>query len=190
MLAPVLFAVSESDPPFEVSSMPIAALSSFGPPTVAISLYSFLCSNFLKRTLSGTSSDSAQIHNVSGHLPAILALDPTSPSVVSITATHWTRGGIPALIWRWSSPPGVNLSQAIISGTSDYSAIVHEVDTIAATLIELRTRKVAVLFRPFPPLADGFGWWRSAGPSVAVELYRIVFERLLNHHHLTNLIWV
>ncbi|MDX2430223.1 MAG: glycosyl hydrolase, partial [Bacteroides sp.] len=49
---------------------------------------------------------------------------------------------------------------------------------------------VPVLWRPLHEAGGGWFWWGAKGPEPCLALYDIIYERLVNHHGLHNLIWV
>jgi mannan endo-1,4-beta-mannosidase len=65
-----------------------------------------------------------------------------------------------------------------------------QVDDVAALLKRLDEKGVAVLFTPIPD-ANGKLWWWSNRPGVhgSAALYRMLFDRLVNQHHVKNVIW-
>ncbi len=67
----------------------------------------------------------------------------------------------------------------------------EQVDAAAAALRPLADKGVAVLWSPCPE-PNGKKYWWSNRPGIhgSAALYRMLFDRLVNHHHLTNLVWV
>ena len=66
-----------------------------------------------------------------------------------------------------------------------------QVDAIAVFLKQLDDAHVPVLWRPYHEMNGGWFWWGGrTGEYSTIALYRQLFDRLVNHHHLTNLIWV
>jgi mannan endo-1,4-beta-mannosidase len=66
-----------------------------------------------------------------------------------------------------------------------------QVDDLAATLKELDKAGVAVLWNPLPESNGKDFWWAGRkGNHGSAELYRQLFDRLVNHDGLHNLIWV
>ena len=47
-----------------------------------------------------------------------------------------------------------------------------------------------MLWRPLHEAEGGWFWWGSKGPETYKQLWRLLFDRLTNYHHLHNLIWV
>ncbi len=67
----------------------------------------------------------------------------------------------------------------------------EQVDAAAAALKPLADKGVAVLWSPYPE-PNGKHYWWSSRPGIhgSAALYRMLFDRLVNHHRLTNLVWV
>lgn len=64
-------------------------------------------------------------------------------------------------------------------------------DTAAAYLKELQDAHIAVLWRPMHENNGTFFWWGGhPGPYGTAMLYREVYNRMVNVHHLNNLVWV
>jgi hypothetical protein len=67
------------------------------------------------------------------------------------------------------------------------------VDGIAEYLKELQDAHVPVLWRPFHEINGDWFWWnghRGDASHGTKQLYRMMYDRLANFHHLNNLIWV
>ncbi len=64
-------------------------------------------------------------------------------------------------------------------------------DAIAVDLKQLQNAGVPVLWRPYPESNGAQFWWAGrAGINGSAALYRQLYERLVNHHKLRNLVWV
>jgi len=64
-------------------------------------------------------------------------------------------------------------------------------DTAAAYLKQLQDAHIAVLWRPMHENNGTFFWWGGRpGPYGTAMLYREVYNRMVNVHHLNNLVWV
>ncbi len=74
-------------------------------------------------------------------------------------------------------------------GTPLYQHWCAQVDAIAVFLKQLEDAHVPVLWRPYHEMNGDWFWWGGRGADT-VALYRQIFDRLVNHHHLTNLVWV
>lgn len=132
--------------------------------------------------------------------------DLNNPATPDATAWYNNNGKKPiiAFSWHWHSPmggePGTNTfymaetdfdaSKAVIEGTEEYKATIRDIDAIADQLKKLNDAGVPVLWRPLHEAGGTWFWWSAKGPDVYKELWNIMYDRLTNHHHLNNLLWV
>jgi mannan endo-1,4-beta-mannosidase len=66
-----------------------------------------------------------------------------------------------------------------------------QVDVVAGYLRQLRDAHVPVLFRPYHEINGGWFWWDGRpGKDGSAALYRMIYDRFVNVHHLDNLVWV
>jgi len=76
-------------------------------------------------------------------------------------------------------------------GTALYNHWCAQVDVIAGFLKQLQDAHVPVLWRPYHEMNGDWFWWGGrTGEYSTIALYRQIFDRLVNYHHLTNLVWV
>jgi mannan endo-1,4-beta-mannosidase len=76
-------------------------------------------------------------------------------------------------------------------GTALNARWAAQVDTVASYLKELQALGVPVLWRPYHEQNGVWFWWGNRkGPDGSAKLYRMMYERFVNVHHLNNLIWV
>jgi len=76
-------------------------------------------------------------------------------------------------------------------GTALYNHWCAQVDEIAVFLRQLQDAHVPVLWRPYHEMNGDWFWWGGrTGEFSTIALYRQLFDRFVNHHHLNNLIWV
>jgi hypothetical protein len=190
----------------------------------AQSLFAFLENTYGKKIISGQQEDwrgkdelgfeLKYIHDVSGKLPVLLAMDLSAytrqrPSrarrvhhdVVN-HAVDWysKRNGIISLCWHWAAPmyerafytkeTKFNPARAATEGTPEYAATIRDIDLIAGELKLLRDARVPVLWRPLHEANGRWFWWGGGGPEPFKKLWRIMFDRLTVYHQLNNLIWV
>ncbi len=129
-------------------------------------------------------------------------------------------GGIVSAMWHWNMltndstdwtcTPGSEPKQTsfrpsgIFSPNSDdYKTMIARIDQVAMWLKSTKTAKVPVLWRPLHeaqgnwteanPGTDwhkAWFWWGADGPEAFVELWRVMYDRMVNYHGLTNLIWI
>jgi hypothetical protein len=76
-------------------------------------------------------------------------------------------------------------------GTALYDHWCSQVDEVAVFLRQLQEAHVPVLWRPYHEMNGDWFWWGGrTGEYSTAALYRQLFDRLVNHHHLNNLVWV
>ena len=129
-------------------------------------------------------------------------------------------GGIMSAMWHWNMlandstdwtcTPGTEGRQtsfrpsAILSaGSDEYNMMISRIDQVAEWLKPLKTAKVPVLWRPLHEAQGnwtednpGTGWhkawfwWGIDGPEAFKVLWQVMYDRMVNHHGLDNLIWI
>jgi mannan endo-1,4-beta-mannosidase len=66
-----------------------------------------------------------------------------------------------------------------------------QVDVVAGYLKQLQDAHVPVLFRPYHEMNGNWFWWGGRpGSSGSAALYRQIYDRLVNMHHLDNMLWL
>jgi mannan endo-1,4-beta-mannosidase len=82
-------------------------------------------------------------------------------------------------------------NELITPGTPLNRRWCDQVDVIAGYLKLLRDARIPVLWRPYHEMNGDWFWWGGRrGKHGTTVLYRQLFDRLANHHHLNNLVWV
>jgi len=120
----------------------------------------------------------------------------------------YERNGIPAICWHWIDPmkkggafyykTGLHSSDgtefdanAIFNvGTPEYDSIISNMDYVAEQFKTLQDNGVPIVWRPLHEASGGWFWWGAKGPEPCVELWKVMYDRFVNHHGLKNLIWV
>ena len=102
--------------------------------------------------------------------------------------------GIPDVSWRGSVQATLTDAQweeLITSDTPLHRRWEKYMDTVAAFLKQLQDAHIPVLWRPMHENNGKFFWWGGRpGPAGTAQLYREVYSRMVNVHHLDNLVWV
>src|SRR6202034_947165 len=82
-------------------------------------------------------------------------------------------------------------NELLTPGTSLYNRWIEQVDVIAGYLRQLQDAGVPVLFRPYHEMNGNWFWWGGRpGEHGSAALYRQLYNRFVNVHHLNNLVWV
>ena len=118
-------------------------------------------------------------------------------------AWEWAgKKGLITFTWHWFSPMGgrsksfftkntdYDAWQAVTPGTPENEALVSDMDHMAELLRPFSEKGVPILWRPFHEMDGNWFWWGAKGPEPAKKLWRIMYERFTEMHHLNNLIWV
>lgn len=128
-------------------------------------------------------------------------------TVVEMATEQYQRGNIITLMWHAGRPTDsgpVNFKEQtqgqfttdewqdlLTPGTLMYKHWLIQVDSIANYLKVLQERKVPVLWRPYHEMNGEWFWWGNRpGPDGFQQLWKMLYDRLTNYHHLNNLIWV
>jgi len=104
------------------------------------------------------------------------------------------ENGRPSPAWRGSVQARLTDEQWMELITSD--SPLHQrwekyMDTAAGFLKQLQDANIPVLWRPMHENNGNFFWWGGRpGPYGTQQLYRELYNRMVNVHHLNNLIWV
>ena len=80
--------------------------------------------------------------------------------------------------------------QEIDETSQEYKDIVADVDIVSGYFKQLQNKGIAVVWRPLHEASGGWFWWGTASPECYVQLYRLVFKRMVETNKLNNLIWV
>jgi mannan endo-1,4-beta-mannosidase len=128
-------------------------------------------------------------------------------AIVNQAKREAARGSLVALTWHALRPtddrPASQSSsvegkltdfewnELLTPGTDLYQRWCAQVDDVASTLKELQNAKIAVLWEPYPESNSTIYWWAGrAGIHGSSALYQQLFERLVQHDNIRNLVWV
>jgi mannan endo-1,4-beta-mannosidase len=120
--------------------------------------------------------------------------------------SFYNKNGIPILCWHWRDPSRAtenfysqsgnsssyttfDITKVNNTSSSEYIAMISDIDFVATQLKRLQTANAAVLWRPLHEAAGGWFWWGKDGPSCK-KLWQVMYDRMVNYHGLKNLIWV
>jgi len=191
-------------------------LSAPAPHSETRRLWSYLMDSFKHKIHSGAMSLNAKeeaewLFSQTGKYPALIGLDFMNhtrnyswydKSVVVNEARNWyNRNGLVALCWHWRDPSRAteafytsetqfDISRITETTSAEYQSMLSDIDIIAVFLKQLNNDKIPVLFRPLHEASGGWFWWGAKGPEPCKALWRLMYDRLVNHHGLKNLIWV
>ena len=179
-------------------------------------LFSYLTDKFTENIHSGTMSlnaiEEAQwLYSQTGKYPALIGLDFMNHTrdwswydktiVVNEAKSWYNNNGLVAICWHWRDPSrstdefytsktSFDVSKITEASSAEYQAMLNDIDAIAGYLKQLQDSKTPVLFRPLHEASGAWFWWGAKGAEPCKVLWRLMFDRLVNHHGLKNLIWV
>lgn len=168
-----------------------------------------------KDILSGQENDpaapdaaTAAVARATGREPAIYAADlgtsaGNRAAIVEAALRAHARHEVVSLSWRAARPTDDAPAKAhgqltdfewndLLTAGSDLNRRWEaQVDTLAETLRPLAKADVAVLWHPYPESNGNEYWWAGRkGIHGSAELYRRLFDRMVHHDGLHNLVWV
>lgn len=196
-----------------------AALATPAPSPEAVKVYDFFRQHFGEKVISGTMAahstniDEAQwVYSQTGKWPALVGfdyIDHTNPgqnwvkynAIYELGKAYWENNGLVALTWHWRDPltksgafytkeTSFDVSKISDVNSPEYQAMVDDIDVIAGYLKQFRDAQVPVLWRPLHEASGKWFWWGAKGAEPCKALWKLMFERLVNHHQLNHLIWV
>jgi mannan endo-1,4-beta-mannosidase len=159
-----------------------------------------------------TFSDSVKA--ITGKYPAIWGTDfinwgdkDLGPQIVDEAIKKSRQGYLVTLMWHEGKPtdePPYEFSKNVIAKMSDgdwnelttpgtklNKKWLDQVDVIAGYLKQLKDAGVTVLWRPYHEMNGVWFWWGNRkGPNGIAKLWKMMYDRFTNYHHLNNLIWV
>ena len=120
------------------------------------------------------------------------------------------NGALLTLCWHWNAPTDLinsgnqpwwrgfyttattlNIATVLADPSGErYQLLLRDIDAIAVELKKLQAARIPVLWRPLHEAEGGWFWWGAQGAEPFKELWRLLFDRLTNHHGIHNLIWV
>ncbi len=120
---------------------------------------------------------------------------------------YWERNGIPVFVWHWRDPSRIteefytknaskpngtsfDISKVNDTASAEYKAMISDIDYVSGLLKKLQDQKVPVIWRPLHEAAGGWFWWGAKGAAPCKKLYQLIYERMVNHHGIKNLIWM
>jgi mannan endo-1,4-beta-mannosidase len=162
---------------------------------------------------------SDRVYDLTGKYPALFGQDfgfaggddkdsvEGRPAMIDEVKRQYRNGAVIALCWHAVRPTDdepvtfrdsvqghltdFEWNELLTPGTKLNARWMAQVDVIAGYLKQLQQAHVPVLFRPYHEMNGNWFWWGGRpGSHGSAELYRMLYERFVNYHHLNNLIWV
>ena len=127
--------------------------------------------------------------------------------VIELAQEKYAEGHIITLMWHAARPMDhgiVNFreqtqgdftdeqwNELMTVGSDMYNGWLAQVDSISEYLKVLHDCKIPVLWRPYHEMNGEWFWWGwREGKNGFTELWKRLYDRMVNYHHLDNLIWV
>jgi mannan endo-1,4-beta-mannosidase len=129
------------------------------------------------------------------------------PAMIEEVERQYRNGAVIALTWHEVRPTDdepVTFHDSVQGKLTDYewkelltpgsplnNRWRSQVDVVAGYLRQLRDAHVPVLFRAYHEMNGNWFWWGGRpGKDGSAALYRMIYDRYVNVHHLDNLVWV
>jgi mannan endo-1,4-beta-mannosidase len=81
--------------------------------------------------------------------------------------------------------------EIVTPGTPYYNMLIEKIDKVAGYLRQLQEKNIPILWRPYHEMNGIWFWYGDRkGPEGFEKLWKIMYDRYVNHHQLNNLIWV
>ena len=101
----------------------------------------------------------------------------------------------------YSDQTAFDIREALKPGTWQNDFIMRDIEEVAGYLQLLEDEGIPVIWRPLHEAAGNYGlyegggqgawfWWGRGGAEPCKELWRLLYDQLVNVHGLDNLIWV
>jgi mannan endo-1,4-beta-mannosidase len=182
----------------------------------AARLYQFLYDHYGKKIISGVMTlnsfdETNWLKTNVGKEPALIGLDfmhsgrgytwYNDRQPIEDARTFYNRNGIPAICWHWRDPSRAteefytnkttfDVNSIFDETSAGYQRMISDIDYIAGLLKELQNENIPVIWRPLHEAAGGWFWWGAKGAAPCKKLYQVMYDRMVSHHGLKNLIWV
>jgi mannan endo-1,4-beta-mannosidase len=127
--------------------------------------------------------------------------------IVNEAIKKWKQGYLITLMWHpgrptdlppfgWKESVQGKLTdtqwQELVTPNTELNKLWTErIDKIASYLKQLQDAHVPVLWRPYHEMNGVWFWWGDKkGPDGIMKLWKMMYDRFTNYHHLNNLLWV
>ena len=101
----------------------------------------------------------------------------------------------------YSDQTSFDIREALKPGTWQNDFIMKDIEEVAGYLQLLENENIPVIWRPLHEAAGNYGlyegggsgawfWWGRYGAELCKQLWRLLYDQLVNVHGLDNLIWV
>ncbi|GHT13133.1 hypothetical protein FACS189426_17600 [Bacteroidia bacterium] len=127
--------------------------------------------------------------------------------VVDLAVGEYEKGRLITLMWHSQRPLDEGRTdfrnqcqgklseedwlQLLTPGSEVHKGWLAKADEVAGYLKQLKDKNIPVLWRPYHEMNGEWFWWGNRrGENGFAKLYKMMYDRYVNYHHLDNLIWV
>lgn len=177
-------------------------------------LYQLLFDNYNQKIISGVSNveEANWLKSRTGKSPALVGLDYLfldrgydswyDQNLPFKQGKAWAeKNGIVNFHWHWRDPSRIteefytdktdfDITKIFEPNSDEYKAMIKDIDFVSGELKRFQDIGIPVIWRPLHEAAGGWFWWGANGPAACKELWRVMFDRMVNVNGLHNLIWV
>lgn len=179
-------------------------------------LYQFIYDNYGSKIISGVmtlnSMDEVNwLKTNTGKEPALVGLDfmhtnrgydwYDNEEPLDDARTYYAKNGIPAFAWHWRDPSrtteefyadktSFDINKVFDETSAEYQAMISDIDYVSAQFKKLQDDGVPAIWRPLHEAAGGWFWWGAKGSAPCKKLWQVMYDRMVNHNGVRNLIWV
>ncbi len=154
------------------------------------------------------------VHAITGKYPAVWGTDfiwngmqDNGQSIVDEAIKKFKEGYIVTLMWHqgrptddppygWKESVQAKLTDAqwkelTTTGTDLNKRWLVQIDKVAGYLQQLDSAHIPILWRPYHEMNGVWFWWgNKPGKDGIQKLWKMMYDRYVNHFHLNNLLWV
>lgn len=153
--------------------------------------------------------DLDRIQEASGKIPLMFGGDMgwDLQQVIDLAVGEHEKGRLVTLMWHSQRPMDEGTTifreqcqgefsdeewlQLVTPGTEMHTRWLAKADEVAGYLKQLKDKNIPVLWRPYHEMNGEWFWWGNrTGENGFTKLWKMMFDRYVNYHHLDNLIWV
>lgn len=184
------------------------------PTDETVRLYQFLLDNYGKKIISGVSNveEADWLKANTGKSPALVGLDflfcgrgytswYDENQPFNQSKALYDKNGIVNFHWHWRDPSRIteefytsktsfDISKIFDETSSEYKAMIKDIDYTSGLLKRFQDNKIPVIWRPLHEAAGGWFWWGAKDAAPCKKLWQVMYDRMVNVNGLHNLIWV
>lgn len=180
---------------------------------MTVKVYKYICDNYQEHLITGQQESTwidgpdyemNYIYEATGKYPAIRGLDFMNDDfdgVVERAEEWWQKGGLVSICWHCGPEFNGNYDNCkedeiadwnavLTDGTPENKSFIENMDHAGKALLELQSKGVVVLWRPFHEFDGAWFWWGKGGEENFKKLWILMYNHFTYDLGLNNLIWV